>query len=228
MHLETRDLKHEDIKSLIFLEDLTSEEKELLFSSAFEITYNPDKILVEDGSICQNIYFVIDGLIRIYKLTPDGRELTLYRIGPGEMCLFTMGCIMEQEAFKAIAKIEKKTRLLAVPGDVFKSIMTQNITFQNFMFKKVLTALTELMVLIEEVTFHSINKRVASFLLHESSLHNSKHLKTTHEAMAQELGTAREVISRMLKEFEKNDLVSLSRGKITLINEKKLKVIAEL
>ncbi len=215
----------EMFKGLLFAEALGKEEIKRVQEHAFQVDYSAGRMLVENGALCQNVYWVMDGLIRIFRMTDDGKEITYYRVGKGEACLFTMSCILDHEPFEAIAQIEKDARLLALPGYIFEDLMQGNARFRQFIFKKLLSTIGDLMMLTEEVTFHSINKRLANFLLVEKDKQRKEALTITHESIGHELGTAREVISRMLKEFEKKGWVSLSRGKITLVDIEALREI---
>ncbi|MDW7672353.1 MAG: Crp/Fnr family transcriptional regulator [Bacillota bacterium] len=204
------------IGALPFAEVLNREEKNRLLEHSTEVRYPAGKLLVESGALCEHVYVVLDGLIRIYKLSEEGREITYYRVGNGETCLFSMGCMLEHQPFDAVAQIEKDSRLLAVPGYLFEDLMNANPSFRNYIIRRLLVTITDLMILTEEVTFHSMNRRLSAFLLEESRLQGGDTLTITHEVISQELGTAREVVSRMLKEFEKKDLLALSRGKVRL------------
>lgn len=211
------------LRSFPFLKELPEAERQPLLESLSEVRHEDGKVLVEEGTVCENFYFVLEGTIRVYKLTPEGREITLYRIGKGEACLLTLGCIMGDVSFNAVAQVERRTRLLSMPSYLFRDMIRKSPTFQHFIFRKTLTALTEVMALTEEVTFHSVNTRVADQLLKLRSSQGSPTIAVTHEALAGELGTAREVVSRMLKEFEKKGWVRLQRGRITLLDEGGLK-----
>lgn len=206
----------ESLQELPFNEFLSAQEKDTLLASAYEVIYPAGKTLAENQTLCENVYVVLDGLIRIYKLSEEGREITYYRVESGEICLFTMGCILEHNPLDAIVLIEKESRLLAIPDYLFQQFMDSNPKFRNYIIRRLLATITDLMVLTEEVTFHGVNQRLASFLINISRLQSKTTIKITHEAISQELGTAREVVSRMLKEFERKGLLEISRGKILL------------
>jgi CRP/FNR family transcriptional regulator len=201
---------------------LEPEELQLVENNSYTQSMKKGMSLVESGSICHNVYFVVTGRIRVYKTLPDGKEITLYRVVDGEMCLFSMSCILEHSPLDAIAEIEKDSTILVVPEDSFNELLNANQRFQRLIMTRLLSALSEVLLLLEEVTFHSMNKRVANYLISK----NSNLLKLTHEDIALELGTAREVVSRLLKEFEKKGLLSLSRGKIKIIDRNNLEDIA--
>ncbi len=221
------EVSQEIIKTLRFLDVFDKDERDLFLKYSYITNYPKGKTLIESSAVCQNVYFVIDGIIRVYKMTEDGKEITLYRVGPGSACLFTLGCIVNKASFEkeALAEVEKDVKLIAIPGDIFKSLMLKNQKFLDYILGKFLTTITDLMILTEEITFHHINQRLANHLL--SNMTDNK-IQTTHEKIANDLGTAREVVSRMLEEFQKSDLVSLSRGKIEIINISKLKQIASM
>ncbi len=215
--MKTESKRDEIIRILPFVEVLNAEEQNLLLENAFEVRYPAGKFLVENGALCENVYVVLDGLIRIYKMSEEGREITYYRVGKGETCLFTMGCILEHEPFDAMAQVEKESRVLAIPGYFFEQLMNANPAFRNYVIRRLLTTITDLMMLTEEVTFHSMTQRLAGFLVNTSHDQGKTTIIMTHEKISQELGTAREVVSRMLKELEKKDILELSRGKIRLM-----------
>lgn len=207
---------------LPIMEILTEEEQRQLEQLAYEVHYPAGKFLVESGTFCENVYVVLNGLIRVFKVSEEGREITYYRVGNGEACLFTMGCILDHAPFEAQAQVEKDSQVLAIPGHFFEALIQNNARFRNYVITRLLTTITDLMQLTEAVTFGSMNQRLAHYLLSLRQHQGKAVLSVTHETISQELGTAREVVSRMLKEWEKNGFVSLSRGKIKLLNLKQL------
>lgn len=213
----------EILQELPFNEVLNAGEKDRLLANAYEVSYPAGKILAENKTLCENVYVVLDGLIRVYKLSEEGREITYYRVESGEVCLFTMGCILEHNPLDAIVLIEKESRVLAIPDYLFQQFMDSNPKFRNYIIRRLLTTITDLMMLTEEVTFHGVNQRLANFLISMSQLQSKTTINITHETISQELGTAREVVSRMLKEFERKGLLELFRGKILLKDIEKLK-----
>lgn len=216
------------IKNLDFLELFNDSEKNLFLDHAYIVDYKKGKTIIESSAVCQSVYFVVSGIIRVYKMTEEGKEITLYRVGPGSACLFTLGCIINQPRieYEALTEVEEDAKLIAMPGSVFKNLVTSNEKFLDYIFSKMLNTITELMILTEEVTFHHTNQRLANYLL--TYLDESELIHTTHEKIAKDLGTAREVISRMLEEFQKKGIVSLSRGKIRIIDIKKLYKVASM
>ncbi|MFP4456940.1 MAG: Crp/Fnr family transcriptional regulator [Clostridia bacterium] len=216
------------VKNLDFFDLFSDSEKTLFYDNTYIVNYKKGKEIIESSTICQSVYFVLSGIIRVYKMTEEGKEITLYRVEPGSACLFTLGCIINQPKieYEALTEVEQDAKIIAVPGNIFKSLITSNEKFLDYIFAKMLNTITELMVLTEEVTFHHTNQRLASYLL--TYLDKSEVIHTTHENIARDLGTAREVISRMLEEFQKKGIVYLSRGKIKIIDIQKLYKVASM
>jgi len=223
----SEEISKEIIENLTFLNVFNEEERKYFLKYSYLIDYPKGKALIESSAVCQNVYFVISGVIRVYKMTEEGKEVTLYRVGPGSTCLFTLGCILGKTSIEneALAEVEQGVKLIAIPGDIFKELLTKSVKFLEFILGKFLTTITDLMVLTEEITFHHINQRLANHLLTNMEVNI---IETTHEKIANDLGTAREVVSRMLEEFQKSGIVKLSRGKIEIINISKLKQVASL
>lgn len=216
-----------------FIDDFngfTEKEITLIETHAYLQTVNAGVTLHRMENACSNVYFVVTGRIRLYRTLPNGREITLYRIGEREMCLFSMSCIFDDMPLDAIAVVERPTELLVLPDSVVMTLLDGNKDFRNFLFRRIIKSLSEMMYLVEELTFQNMNQRLARYLIMHS--HNSKkhplRIKNTHEEIALELGTAREVINRLLKEFELESIVSLSRGLIDIKNESMLKKIADM
>lgn len=170
-------------------------------------------ILLKEGHTCQNANFILEGSIRVYKLSPEGKEVTLYRIGRGDTCVLILSCLMGSTEYPAIAQVEEPVTLMTLPADYFKAMFHQSPSWQEFVFKTLSRRLSEVMLVVEEIAFKSMDRRLAAFLYDKQEA-SKPYIEITHEEIALELGTAREVVSRVLKELEKKGFVSLSRGKI--------------
>ncbi|NBG87811.1 Crp/Fnr family transcriptional regulator [Isachenkonia alkalipeptolytica] len=208
---------------LPFFTILNKEEKEEFQRQSEILKGDPGKVIVEAGVVCQKVYFVLEGSLRVFQLSEEGREMTLYRARKGEACLFSLTCIMKEEALNTITVVEKKAKLVGIPVDYFEKLMSENIEFQRYFLRRLLRKISSLMSRTEAVTFLSIEQRLAKYLQDHFLNNSSTTLATTHEKIAAEIGTAREVISRMLKTFQEEEVITLSRGKITLLSRKKLK-----
>jgi len=185
--------------------------------------------LLEEGDHCTDIVFVINGVVRVYKLSPEGKEITLYRLYDGETCVLNVASIMSNTPYPATAEAEQEVLVGLIPVSFYNDLFFTEPSFQQFIFNTVSTRFQEVILLIDEIVFKNVNLRLAKFILKKSAENGQKgNLEITHEKIAAELGTAREVISRILKDFEKENIVTLLRGKIIIKNEEKLKRIAEM
>ena len=151
-----------------------------------------------------------------------GREITIYRLFDRDMCLFSASCMMRSIQFEITIETEKDTELWIIPTEIYKSIMEESAPVANYTNELMATRFSDVMWLIEQIMWKNLDKRVASFLLEESSIEESDKLTLTHEAIANHLGTHREVITRMLRYFQSEGMVKLSRGTVTILDKEKL------
>ena len=215
-------MENEFQEVLPFFKTLSSKEKREFSNRAEFLEGDPKKVIVEAGVVCQKAYFVIEGSLRVYQLSEDGREMTLFRAQKGEACLFSLSCIMQEEALNTVTVVEKKAKLVGIPVNYFEKLMSSNIEFQRYFLRALLRRISILMTRTESITFLSIEERLAKYLWEDFSYNNSLAIQITHEKIAVEIGTAREVVSRTLKSFQEEGIITLSRGKITLVSLDKL------
>ena len=207
---------------------LNSEEKELFRRHMRVSSYKENKLLMVGAARCDEVLIVLKGAFRVYKLSEEGREVTLYRLSPGDTCLMTVSCLTGAESLEVNVEIEAGTEVVSIPGSVFQSMLDQNPTLHRYMMQKAFLRLNQVMRVVELVTFSSIRERVALYLREASVRQGTFTLRLTQEQIALEVGTAREVVSRVLGEFADEGFVALSRGTIQLLDEKALrKIIAE-
>ena len=209
-----------------FYEDLYRAERDLLAQQARELHWEAGRVLMEEGITCRNIFWIVSGGIRVYKLSPDGREVTLYRIAPGDTCLISAACIMNSRAFPAIAETEMDTELLVVPAELFRRLLQSSSALQQYVLGKSLERLADVIQVIDTMAFTSRRTALANFLWQR--VQETKHpaVTITHQALAVELGTAREVVSRTLKELQNQGIVRLGRGRIHVVDEAALAELA--
>ena len=185
---------------------------------------------VEKGTVihnatmeCTSLFLVKSGQLRAYMLSEEGREITLYRLFDRDMCLFSASCLMRSIQFEITIEAEKDCELWIIPVRVYQIMMEESAPLSNYTNEVMATRFTDVMWLIEQVMWKSLDKRLAAFLLEESEIENSHVLKITHEMIANHLGSHREVITRMLKYFQNEDMVALSRGTVEITDFEKLK-----
>ena len=183
-----------------------------------------DTTVFHPGDEPQNFLLVLDGVVRVQMTSETGREIVLYRVDPGETCILTTTCLLGHSAYNAEGVTESPVTAVAIPAQQFHELIGLSPTLRDFVFQSYGERLTHLLTLVEEVVFARLEVRVARLLLERAD--NNGLLTQTHQQLAVELGTAREVISRQLKEFERQGLVNLKRGSIELSDTKALSQLA--
>ena len=179
--------------------------------------------VIHNGSQdCAGTMLIKSGQLRAYILSDEGREITIYRLFERDMCLFSASCIMRSIQFDITIEAEKDTELWVIPPDVYQRIMAESAPLANYTNEVMATRFSDVMWLIEQILWKSLDKRVAAFLLEEAAIEDTSQLKITHEAIANHLGSHREVITRMLRYFQNEGLVKLSRGVVEITDAKKL------
>ena len=184
--------------------------------------------LVHNGSLdCAGLLIVESGQLRAYILSDEGREITLYRLFDHDICVFSASCIIRSIQFEVMIEAEKETRVWFIPPMVYKKLMDESAVVANYTNEIMATRFTDVMWLMEQIMWKSLDKRVAAFLLEETSIEGTNQLKITHEAIANHLGTHREVITRMLRYFQSEGMVKLMRGVVEITNEEKLEMLQD-
>jgi CRP/FNR family transcriptional regulator len=169
-----------------------------------------------EGDACSAIAFVLSGDIRVYKIGQTGREITLYEIGPGETCILNASCILSGQTYPANAVTLSDAGLFLVPSAEFRRLISEHEKMRVFIFMLLSHRLTGVMELVEEVAFGHMDERLLDYLVEKSA---DNRLETTHQKIANDLGTSREVVSRLLKDFERKGRVQLSRNAVTLLDQ---------
>ncbi|MBQ4637186.1 MAG: Crp/Fnr family transcriptional regulator [Clostridia bacterium] len=201
---------------------LDAHQQEVLRSSALERTAKKGTLIHRGSMDCLGLVIVVSGRLRAYSLSPDGKEVTLYRMLERDTCLLSAACMMSGMQFELMIEAERDTAFYIVPPDVFKNLMNSSAVIANYANELMATRFSEVMWLMEQIMWKSLDKRIAGFLLEESLLEGTKILKITHEQIANHLGSAREVVTRMLKYFQSEGLVRITRGAVEIIDEKRL------
>lgn len=181
-----------------------------------------DTLIFDEGSTTNNLAVIISGKVRVYKLAESGREITIYRINKGESCILTISSILSNLTYPARAVVEEDIEALIVPSDVFKELVNKDENWRNFTFGLMNTRFANVITVVEEVAFRRMDERILEFLVQKFNS-NGNELNITHQEIAYELGTYREVVSRILKDFEKSGLIELSRNKINILSIKEIK-----
>ena len=182
--------------------------------------------VVHNGSMdCLGLLLIRSGQLRVYTLSGEGREITLYRLFEMDICLFSASCVMPSVQFEVIVEAEKDCDLWVIPSCLFKNFMEESAPVANYANQLISSRFSEVMWLMEQIMWRSFDKRLAAFLLEESALEDTNELKLTHEKIANHMGTAREVVTRMLRYFQNEGLVKLTRGTVELTDTKGLRAL---
>jgi len=174
-----------------------------------------------EGSPCRQFPLVLEGSIRVSKAS-DGRELQLYRVTPGESCVLTGGCLVGGRDYPASGLVERDARLVVLPKPVFDELLATHAPFRQYVFSLFAERLTDLMALVEAVAFHKLDRRVAAALLGRGRV-----VSLTHQQLADELGSVREIVTRVLRGFADRGWVQSSRGAIEVLDAAALRRLAE-
>jgi CRP/FNR family transcriptional regulator len=208
-------------------EKLTKEQQNRILGSVVRRTVPKGTVIHNGSADCTGLYLIRSGQLRSYILSDEGREITLYRLFERDLCLFSASCMMRSIQFEVIIEAEKETEFWLIPVDVYKKLMEESAVVANYTNEVMAAHFSEVMWLIEQIMWKSFDKRLAAFLLEESELEGSRVLKMTHEMIGNHLGTAREVVTRMLRYFQSEKMVHLSRGTVEITDEEKLRELCE-
>ena len=211
-----------DLTLLPVWNKLDEKQQDLLINTSSVHKFHKGNLLHSGSADCMGLFLVLSGQLRAFTVSTDGREITLYRLFERDICLFSASCIMNSIQFDISIAAEKDTEVLVIPSDVYKSIMETSAPLANYTNEVMASRFSDVMWLIDQVMWKSFDKRLADFLLNESNIEGSDTLKITHEEIGHHLGSPREVVTRMLKYFVNEGLVSLSRGTVRITDKKKL------
>lgn len=179
-------------------------------------------VLFDAGLACQALPLVLQGNIRVSKRAENGREIRLYGVHPGELCIVTVSCLLGGKAYPATGIAETEVSALALPRPLFIRLTAEHAPFREAVFGLFSDRLTGLMALVEEVAFHKLDQRLAAWLAQRGPT-----IMASHQVIAQELGSVREIVSRLLKQFEEQKLVRLGRERIEVLDAPALKKLGE-
>lgn len=188
-------------------------------SDVKEIIAPAGTIICNTGDVCEDLIILLEGQVRVYRPAEDGRSITLYHIGEGESCILTASCILNTSAFPATAVVEKDARGLAIPAKQVYLWLKVEAAWQQYIFALLSQRMGDLICLVDALAFRNLEVRLTHWLLEQAQ--HSPLIQTTHQAIAEELASSREVISRLLKEFEREGSILLGRGEIKILQLQK-------
>ena len=195
-----------------------------LFDSSNVITVPENTTVFSQGDACKNYLIVLDGKLKVFTRAENGREIVLYRLSSGDSCVLTTSCLFSHKNYPAEGETETMVKALAIPASKFEAALQKSASFRAQVFSAFSSHLSDMIVLVEEVAFGKLDVRLAKHLLAQRDENDT--LTATHQNIATELGSAREVISRLLKELESRGLVEVNRGKILVRDVAGLQALA--
>ena len=212
------------IERFAALSALEKSERQLLVEHSMVTTVEKDTVIFGPGKIPENLLLLLKGTVRVQQLSERGREIVLYRVRAGESCVLTTACLLACENYSAQGIAESDVQAVAIPMRTFDQLVAKSIQFRQFLFSAYSRKITELFHIIEDVAFQRVDVRLADKLVELSEGETQIHI--THQQLAAELGTAREVISRQLLDFQHRCWIEQARGLIRLLDQEALRRLA--
>ncbi|WP_326910779.1 Crp/Fnr family transcriptional regulator [Sedimentibacter sp. MB31-C6] len=210
------------LNRLEFWTKLNSREQKNLIDNIEKKSFPKNKIVYEGLDDCKGLILVKSGQLRTFILSENGKEVTLYRLFEDDVCIMSASCALNNITFDVYIEAEKNSEILLIPSEIYMRLSENNIYVQKFTNEITLSRFSDVMWIMEQVLFMSFDKRLAIFLLEQSNIEKSNTLYITHEDIAKNIGSAREVVSRMLKYFQNEGYVKTERGNILITDKKKL------
>lgn len=213
------------LERLPFWKLLTDSEKELVQQNAVIRLYKKGTRVYSSEQECLGMLFVMQGEMRTYLLSEEGREVTLFRIYPNDLCVLSASCVISQISFDTQMSAQKDTEALIIPPNIVLLLKEKNLSVRCFLYELATKRFSDVMWAMQQILFKRLDQRLALFLMQESQRLGTDTIHMTHEQIAQQISSAREAVARMLKQFSEDGLVELKRGAIRLLDQKGLKAL---
>lgn len=213
------------LERLPFWKLLTDSEKELVRQNAVIRLYKKGTPVYSSERECLGMLFVMQGEMRAYLLSEEGREVTLFRIYPNDLCVLSASCVISQISFDTQMSAQKDTEALIIPPNIVLLLKEKNLSVRCFLYELATKRFSDVMWAMQQILFKRLDQRLALFLMQESQRLGTDTIHMTHEQIAQQISSAREAVARMLKQFSEDGLVELKRGAIRLLDQKGLKAL---
>ena len=207
-----------------FWESLSNVEKDVIEKAVFTEKYNKGMLMHRTEDSCKGLITVISGQLRTYILSEEGREVTLFRVNAGEVCVLSASCLMDTITFDVLIEATIDTEVLVLPSAILNQVMQQNTQVELFLYKSATEKFSDVVWTMQQILFLKIDQRVAQFLWDEMVQKNSMTLSLTHDEIARFIGSAREVVTKVLKYMVKEQVLELKRGTVIILDKEKLRV----
>lgn len=205
-----------------FWNSITDEERSFICNNSVALSY-PKGATIHDGTECSGVFFVRSGSLRVYIMSDEGKDVTLYRLHAGDMCMLAASCVLQAVTFDIFIDAEENSECYIVSGMAFEKVSENNPDVKIFALETAVTRFSDVMWVMQQILFMSMDKRLAVFLWDEASRTGSDTITLTHEQIAKYIVSAREVVSRILKYFSNEGIVEVSRKGIKILDKKRLK-----
>ena len=207
-----------------FWDKMTEGDRRTFISTAYPVTFEPGNT-VHNGSECTGVIIIKTGSLRIYMLSDEGKEVTLYRLFPGDICMLSASCVLDAITFDVFVDAEERSECVVVGGCAYEDLSLRMPEAKIFALETALSRFSDVMWVMQQILFMSMDRRLAIFLLDETAKCGRDTVSLTHEQIAKYMGSAREVVSRMLKYFASEGMVEVSRGGVKVIDKKRLRAL---
>ena len=206
-----------------FWQQLSDDEKQLVEASVYTEKYNKGMLMHRTEDSCKGLMTVLMGVLRTYILSEEGREVTLFRVQSEEVCILSASCLLDSITFDVLIEAAVDTEVLVLPSAVLKQLTEKNPYVELYLYKAATEKFSDVMWTMQQILFLKIDQRVAQFLWDEMIQKNSMTLSLTHDEIAKYIGSAREVVTKVLKYMVKEDVVELKRGAVIILDKEKLR-----
>lgn len=198
-----------------------------MLNQAKLVSFDANTVLFHEAMECKHLMLIVSGQVRVYKNSPEGREVTLYRVEPGQLCVHNLNNLVNGLSYPIMAQTETEMQGLVISRQLFQKALEESTSFRNYVLRTLTERLSHMVDLVSGFAFDRLDLRIACWLNHQYEVNCGKPITITHSELAQELGTTREMVSRILKEFEHKRCIQLARGKIHLQCRHTLKLVSE-
>lgn len=213
--------------ALPFWNGLTQPQQRMLAAGSYRKEYPAGSLLHSGPEGCEGLFVIMSGQVRSYILSESGREITVFRLREGEACIFSLSCMLENIRFDIYMQAAVDSRTILVPTPIYRELNRTSLAVSAYTNRELSARFSDVVWLLEQILFMSFDRRLAIFLSRQSALSGGDTVALTHEEIARDLGTAREVVTRMLRYFQSEGMVRLSRGRVALADVKKLEKMAK-
>lgn len=211
------------IENLPYWDKLTESERDYVRQNSVIRTYPKGAFLKGGSESCLGMVFVLSGSVRTLMISAEGREITLFRLSPGDACVLSASCVLSQISFETDMIATEDTQILIVYSGAYSKLMEQNIAVKCFSYEIATQRSSSVISALQQIIFSRFDQRLAKFLLSTCEQTGRDEIKMTREAIAREVNTAREVVSRMLRQFSEEGLIAVNQKTITLLNKEGLR-----